>query len=137
MPATRALSTLVEAMTVVSQHLTALTNLRNEVSFHNLWEQSVFVADAILDIKLKTPRTLSRSVYRPNAEAEDDTAESYYRVSFFYSKLEKVVEDVQLRFGPQQQRALNISHVIPSMLILSENSSGEKQRRALMPAVQM
>ena len=107
LPVTRALQTvgadLVEAMRLISHLLTALNNLRNVVSFYNLWEQSVFVADQILDMTLKKPRTLSRSVYRLNAEAEDDTAESYYLVNFFYPTLEKVIEDIQLRFGPQQQ----------------------------------
>ena len=57
LPVTRAMQTvgadLVEAMTLISHLLTALNNLRNEVLFHNLWEQSVFVADQILDIKFK------------------------------------------------------------------------------------
>ena len=44
----------------MSHLLTTLNNLRNEVSFHYLWEQSVFVADQILDIKFKKPRTLSK-----------------------------------------------------------------------------
>ena len=72
LPVTRALQTvgadLVEAMTLISHLLTALNNLRIEVSFHNLWEQSVFLADQIHDIKFKKPLTLSRSVSRPNAE---------------------------------------------------------------------
>ena len=64
LPDTRALQTLgadlVEAITLMSHLLTALSNLRNEVSFHYLWEQSVFVADQILDIKFKKPRKLSK-----------------------------------------------------------------------------
>ena len=96
LPATRTLQTvgadLVKAMTLVSYLLTALNNLIYAVSFHNLRVQSVFIADQILDNKLMKPCTVSRSVYRSNAKAEDGIAESYYCVNFFYPTLEKVIQ---------------------------------------------
>ena len=38
-----------------------------------------------------------------------DTAENYYRINVFYPAVDTILRDLELRFGPKQKIAMNLS----------------------------
>ena len=64
-------------------------------------------------IPVTKPRTAARSIYRPNAAA-DESAETYYRANMFAPLLDGLLAHLRDRFGPTQEKCLALSYLIPS-----------------------
>jgi len=79
-------------------------------------------------------------VYRASASAsagsdDSDSVEDYYRIFVFYPVLSEILQDLQLRFGPQQQLAANIGRVVPAFMDFDDADSSDVEtfgRQVLM-----
>lgn len=121
LPMTRLLQTkgldLVLAMSGVADLLSVLRSMRSADHFSQLFKEATAVAD-LLDIPLIKPRVCGRSVYRAAAaiEGAKDSVETFYRLNVYYPTLDNIVQDCNLRFGPKQQQAIELSRVIPAFM---------------------
>ena len=90
-----------------------LDNLRenSENDFATIM-QDVTAAAQELDVEVKKPRLVSRSVYRSNTEREL-SVETYYRVNVYNPALDAVRTDMAERFSRQQKTAFSISNLLP------------------------
>ena len=140
LPMTRSLQTvgidMVEAMDGVDNLISSLQSMRSEECFSRLFTEASAVATTILNIDLVKPRTASRSVYRPAAaHALGDSEEDYYRINVYFPTLDKVVQDIKMRFGARQQQAMQISRVVPAFMGFEEGDE-ERQWNELRDAVE-
>lgn len=121
LPATRFLQSpgidLVEAMHCVSMTISELEAMRSEDLFEKLFLEASAMA-SILDFKLSKPRVpASRSsIYRPTAGSSDCSIDAYYRINLWYPVLDSVINDMKLRFGASQMKALGGSKLIPGFM---------------------
>jgi hypothetical protein len=105
LPTTRILQTkgldLVEAMTLVNELIASLSASRSSDRFAQLFADAKSVAE-LVGITLTKPRTPSRSVYQAVASsASNDSVENYYRINVFFPAVDEILQDLQMRFGPE------------------------------------
>ncbi len=55
----------------------------------------------------------SRSVFRSAAGDQDNNAETYYRINYFFPTIDNVITDIRHHFGSSQQQAATLSFAIP------------------------
>jgi len=129
LPATRVLQSpgidFVEAMHCVSTTVGELEAMRSVSAFEKLFEEASQMASE-LDITLCKPRTLASSVYRASAGNSDCSIDAYYRINLWYPVLDNVINDIKLRFGPSQTKALGASKLIPRFMSSNEEDDWSK-----------
>jgi len=121
LPTTRSLQKVgtdfVQAKNDIGDMISTLQSLRTEVAFGKLFQEASHVAETFLNCTIKKPRTVSRAVYRTAAaNTAKDTAEDYYRINVFYPAVDTILRDLELRFGPKQKIAMNLSHLIAATM---------------------
>ena len=121
LPTTRSLQKVgtdfVQAKNDIGDMISTLQSLRTEVAFGKLFQEGYHVAETFLNCTIKKPRTVSRAVYRTAAaNTAKDTAEDYYRINVFYPAVDTILRDLDLRFGPKQKIAMNLSHLTPAAM---------------------
>jgi hypothetical protein len=112
---------LINAMSGVDDLLESLQGLRSEDVFSKLFADMTNLAE-LLGITITKPRIpKTKSVYRAAAGHQDDDAETYFRINYFFPTLDKVTSDIKLRFGPSQQKAAALSCIVPYFIVEDEN----------------
>ena len=66
------------------------------------------------------PRTAERSVYRW-ASVGSENVEDYFRVNIYYSVVDTITSDLELRSGEQHKCASNVNVLIPTIRLISGN----------------
>ena len=110
-------------MTDVTLAEPALVNVRtnSDSEFALIYNDAAKLA-ARLTIAINKPRTVQRSVYRPNAgEHGDDgegtqTIEACYRINMFLSIVDGLIAHMQLRFGVAQRKSLALGSLTTASL---------------------
>jgi len=66
-------------------------------------------------------------VYRASAAAQggDTSTEGYYRVNVYYPTLDAVIQDIHLRFGNMQQKAVGLSCIIPAKMTFTNDADSD------------
>ena len=92
-------------------------NLRKDVKnlFNQVWSHSSRLADA-LGVELEKPRVSKKSVYRSNVGDVDDSPEVYYRNSLYIPLLDKIINQLNLRF-PDSDSVSKFLYMIPALMI--------------------
>jgi hypothetical protein len=101
----------------------ALVNVRNssDEEFALIYNDAANLA-ARLEITIVKPRTVKRSVYRPNAGEHGDNGEgtqsieAYYRINMFLPLVDGLIAHLQQRFGVAQRKSLALGSLIPANL---------------------
>ena len=78
--------------------------------------QSATETAKTLDITVKKPRHVGRSVYRDNAGDSSQSVENYHRLNVFLPLIDSVCTHLEDRFGPIQQKLFGLSALIPAYL---------------------
>jgi len=109
---------IIRALELIIDVEVVLKNMRQEaeMEFQELFRQAEQLA-VKLDIEVKKPRTVGRSVFRANAGAAgQQTCEEYFRQNLFVPLVDGVLLHVQERFGPTQKKALALGILVPAYM---------------------
>ena len=92
--------------------------MRSADKFKKLFaEASLVMVANMLDIELTKPRLASRSVYTAAEGDTDQSVEDYFRINVFYSAIDNIVNDLELRFGEGQQRVVELERLTPAFML--------------------
>jgi hypothetical protein len=93
-----------------------LSKYRNEDEHFIAVFQSATETAQNLDVTVKKPRQVGRSIYRYNAGDISQSVESYYKLNMFFPLVDSICTHLKDRFGPVQQKLFGLSALIPAYL---------------------
>ena len=84
-------------------------------------------------MKAASPRIPGRAIHRGVGVDSSNTnaVESYYRINFYYPALDAIIQDMNLRFGKQQEFSVQFCRVIPALLSTNVNQDWESVFKAV------
>lgn len=100
---------LVQCIELVKHARSVLQGFRDDPEVFNRWFKE---AEELLGNDIHKPRVVGRQTMRANIDVQD--AREYFRISCFYSYIDTVLSQLDVRFLGHQQHALCISSLLPS-----------------------
>jgi len=107
---------VLKAVSDVLDVIGLLQKYRNDSECFIALFQSAVETAKLLEITVKKPRTVKRSVYRDNSGGNDQSVEEYYRLNLFFPLIDSICSHLQDRFGPVQQKLFGLSALVPAHL---------------------
>ena len=107
---------VLKAVSDVLDVIGLLQKYRNDSECFIALFQSAVGTAKLLEITVKKPRTVGRSVYRDNSGGNGQSVEEYYRLNLFLPLIDSVCSHLQDRFGPVQQKLFGLSALVPAHL---------------------
>ena len=109
---------LVKTMSTISATQSKLQKWRKdeENEFTSMFEEAVILGEKIgvsREEMQSFPRTINKSVLRPNACGTNQTAINYARINVFFPLLDEVCGDMKARFTSHQQKIASLTRILP------------------------